>query len=165
MSGREWSNLVADGKLDPIGLQIDLRGQISSHNLLEVLRQWHNRGSASIVKEEVGFEGELVVEFTLPQALAKGREDLRDLQGPRADRQTEGLIPIPHSVRVPLEAAFRCQVILGQQIILMVLTPKGVLNVSIKTDLAELPQRDREIVRFFLASHIWRLLGEANQRS
>jgi len=90
------------------------------------------------------------VVLTLCEAAEEGRKGIESLE-------RTALI---ESVRSQIELVYRCENIIGKNPVLVTLSKQKILKLSIEDVMAELPQREREIVRFHLASYAFRLSTE-----
>lgn len=150
LSGKEWANLVADGQIDPLTAEIDLEGEATGEGLLTILRSWEQKGVAKIMCHDIGLGGNPEVVLTLYEAAEEGRKGIESLQH----------TTLIESVRSQIELACKCEKTLGENPVVLTLLNKRTLKLRIEDDMADLPQRDREIIRFYLASYALRLSAE-----
>ena len=67
---------------------------------------------------------------------------------------------LPKSARIPIELAFKCEEIIGKNPVYVSLSKRGTLRIGIEPALGELPQYQREIIKFYLAKYALQLSHE-----
>lgn len=153
LSGKEWANLVADGQVDPLAAEIDLETQVAADLLLSVLRSWEDKGVVKIMSHSLEPYVPPSVVVTICRAAENGRKGLESLGPPRHTGLRE-------STRGNIEVVYRCEKTLGENLVVATLSNEKILKLAIEDDIAELPQRDREIMRFLLTSYARQLSRE-----
>ena len=155
LSGKEWADLTAGGKIDPIISEIDLECEVTTEALLTVLRSWEQKGIVNIISHNLGLEpsGTPEIVMTLCEAADKGRNGIESLEH----------TALIKSVRSQIEIVYRCQNIIGKNPARVSLEKQRILKIGIENDMAELPQREREIIRFNLATYALRLSTELRE--
>lgn len=165
LSGQDWANLVSNGKLDPICIQLDLGNGVEAGRLIKVLQQWDKTGVADIIAHRVEPSGKTVAEVKLHEpdqvtALSRQFIDTSDVRLP--ERQSE-LSKTLQSVRAAISLAAECKLMIASETVIISLSPHGVLQLATQRDFRELPQRDREIIRFYLGPYAQRLAQDLKQ--
>lgn len=150
LSGKEWANLVADGQVDPLIVEVDLEGEVTTEALLTALRSWEQKGMVKIISHNLEPPANPEVVLTLCEAAEKGRKGIESLEH----------TALIESVRSQIELTYRCENIIGKNPVLVTLSKQKILKLGIEDAMAELPQREREIIRFHLASYALRLSTE-----
>lgn len=151
LSGKEWANLVADGRVDPLAGGACLGSRVTKNALLTALRSWEQRGTAKIISHNLELDANPEVVIMLCAAAKAGKEGIEFLK----EDQT-----LTESVRRDIELTYRCQIVIGENPVLVTLPEQKILKLSIEDAMAELPQREREIIRFYLTGWAWHLLAE-----
>lgn len=162
LSGNDWAELIAGGRLEPIRVDIDVAGGVSSRRLLEVLDNWRKDQIVEIKNRSVD-GGDSTCEVVLTEPYRSGRQGVKNLQQAIRETSRSGHHTHLRSVMNYLETAFQSEFMLGMQLITVSLSSGGVLTMKTKEDLGELLERDREILRFFLATYATRLARELCQ--
>ena len=150
LSGKEWANLVADGQVDPLVAEVDLEGEVTTDVLFTVLRSWEQRGIVKIISHNIEPGGNSELVLSLCEAAEEGRTGIESLEH----------TALGESMRSQIELVYRCENIVGENPVLVTFSEQEILKLSIEDTMAELPQREREIIRFHLASYALRLSTE-----
>jgi DNA-binding Lrp family transcriptional regulator len=150
LSGKEWADLVADGRVNPLTAKADLEDEVTPEALLAVLKSWEQRGIIRITSSKLEPSGNYEVVLTLYAAAEAGRRDIESVQH----------AILTETMRSQIELASRCESIIGKHPVLVTLSRQKNLKLSIEDDMADLPQREREIIRFYLARYVLRLSAE-----
>jgi len=153
LSGKEWADLVADGQVDPLIAEVDLKCGVPTEVLLNVLRSWDQKGVVKIISHNIKPGSILEVAVVLCETAEEGRKGIKSLD------QTALIKP----VRSQIELVYRCEIIIGENPVLVSLSKQGILKLSIEDPMAELPQREREIIRFRLVGCALRLSTEIRE--
>ena len=155
LSGKEWANLVADGRLDPLIVEIVLEKEVTIDKLLTVLRAWEKSSIIEIISHNLEEATTPVLILKLLKAAETGRKGIESLKH----------IALMESMHIQIELAYRCEEILGKNPILVTLSNQKILTFKIEDAMAELPQRDREIIRFYLTNYARKLSYELQEDS
>ena len=150
LSGKEWADLIADGQVDPLTAEVDLEGEVTADILHTVLRCWEQKGIVKIISCDLDSTGNPEVALLLYEAAEAAKRDIELLQH----------TTLTESMRNQIELACRCETVVGKHPVLITLSKQKILKLSIEDDMADLPQREREIIRFYLASYAFRLSTE-----
>lgn len=151
LNGKEWANLVADGQVDPLAGGAYLAKKVTKNILLTALRSWEQRGTVKIISHNLELDVSPEVVIMLRGVAKAGKEGIESLK--KDETLTE-------SVRRDIELTYRCQIIVGENPVLVTIPEQNILRLSIEDAMAELPQREREIIRFYLTSQAFHLLTE-----
>ena len=151
LTGKEWADMVADGQVDPLAVEVDLGNKVTKNVLLTVLKFWEQRGSVKIISHNLELDVDPEVVIMLRGAAKAGKEGIKSLNKDPA---------LTESVRSQIELTCRCQIVIGENPVLVTLSKQKILKIGIENILAEFPQREREIMRFYLGSYALRLLAE-----
>lgn len=147
-TGKEWADLVSNGKIDPLVAEVDFRNNIGAGELLRVIKSWENKGKVRIVSHNMSQDLEV---FVVLLDIAKGvEENLEILRNTRLSKYVESQI----------EIAYQCENVIGRNPVTITVTPDNILKLCIENNMVELPQRDREVIRFYLAKYGFELLKE-----
>lgn len=147
-TGKEWADLVSDGKIDPLVAEVDFRNNIGTGELLRVIKSWENKGKVKIVSHNISQNLEV---FVVLLDIAEGvEENLEILRNTRLSKYLESQI----------EIAYQCEDVIGRNPVTITLAPDNILKLCIENNMVELPQRDREVIRFYLAKYGLELLEE-----
>lgn len=158
LNGQEWARITANGQLDSISAEINIGSKISTDKLLSLMRHWHDAGIINIVEKGIKSNGTAVIELTLNELLSKSQEELQNIGKKKIGVTRTGIkYRIPESIRNSLIVAFQSVLTLANQMVTVSLNPHGLLRLATQDNLATLPQRDREIIRFFLGSYAERI--------
>ena len=158
LSGQQWADLVADGRLDAIVVEVDLNRSVSSETVLGILRRWEGKGIADVIKASANSDGAVVADLKLQGTVAQNRKAVAGLSvGDVSPEVTRRRVMIKPPV------AFQSRLDLATTTTALSVSPKGLLRMGIREDLRELPQREREIVRSFIASYAKRLVSEIRE--
>ena len=142
LTGTEWADLVGEGILDELKAEAVLMRVVSSDDLASLLRGWEADGLVAVRSLDIPSGGELRGVLVFESAGDSGRASLDSVRQALCDSTA-------NSLRNQLEVAFRCESILGRQEVVIELTCERI-SLSLIDRLAHHPQRDREIVRFYL---------------
>jgi dihydroorotate dehydrogenase (NAD+) catalytic subunit len=164
LSGNKWAELTAGGNLNPISVDLDVAGNITRRRLSEVLENWDKGQIVKIMGRKID-RGNSIFELVLIDPYRNGKQKIENLQRGAPRASTSGRVTRLNSVRNRLTTAFQSEFTSGTQLIIVSLSSKGILTMKTKQDLGEIPERDREIVRFFLATYAERLARELPQYS
>lgn len=150
LNGKEWADLVADGQVDPLIAEVDLKGEVTTEALLTVLRSWEQKGIVKIISYNLESVANPEVVLTLSEAAEEARRGIESLQH----------TALIESMCSQIELTYQCENIIGEHSVFVTLSKQKTLRFSIEDDMADLPQREREIIRFYLASYALRLSTE-----
>ena len=150
ISGREWADLTANGQVDPLAAEVDLEVEVTKETLFAVLKSWEEDGIVEIISHNLELAANPEVFLILREAYEDGSKSINSLE-------KESL---SESVRNQIELANRCEMIVGRNPVLVTISASKILELRIEDAMAELPQREREIIRFYLASYVIRLSNE-----
>ena len=150
LSGKEWAALVANGQVDPLMAEVDLECEVTTGLLLAVLRSWERKEIVKIISHNLEADAIPEVAVTLCEVAEEGRKGIQSLEQTGLKKWS----------RSQLQLVYRCQKIIGKNPVLVSLPKKRVLRFSIEDAMAEMPQREREIIRFHLSSYALRLSTE-----
>lgn len=159
ISGKEWARITANGQMDSLSTEIDLGSGIPTERLPGLMRHWHSAGIVDIVKQSAKSDRTAVIELKLNELLTKSQEALETI-GRKKIGATSPKNKIAKSVKNSLLVAFQSELTLANQKVIVSLSPHGLLRLAVQDNLATLPQRDREIIRYFLASYADRIAHE-----
>lgn len=151
LSGKEWAKLVANGEVDPLVGEAYLERKVTKNILLTALRSWEQRGTAKIISHNFELDVSPEVFIMLRGVAKEGKEGIESLK--KDETLTE---PVCRDI----ELTYRCQIIIGENPVLVTIPEQNILRLSIEDTMAELPQREREIIRFYLARYAFRLSAE-----
>ena len=153
ISGKEWADLTANGQVDPLTAEVDLESEVAGDALLTVLRSREEQGIVKIISHNLELAADPEVVLMLCEAAEEGREGIESLQHSA----------LSEFVRSQIEIVYRCQNIIGKNPARVSLEKQRILKIGIENDMAELPQREREIIRFHLAGYVHRLSTELRE--
>lgn len=162
LSGQQWADLVADGNVDPIAVVVNLGDNVSRGKVQSALRQWQKAGVADIWKESVRPNGTFAAELRLHLNDEVGKRTGVSL-GPNIGDST-GYRESARRVKERISVARQGISELAAVTTLLSVSPKGLLRIKTRDSLEELPQIEREVVRFVLASYAERLSNEIGRR-
>lgn len=164
-SGQDWANVVSNGKLDPISIQFDLGKRVKAASLIKILNKWNKTEVADIIAHHVEPGGKTLAELKLrePKETTVLNRESMETDGLRLSERKSEFSKALQSVRTDISLAASCELMMAAETILISLTPNGVLQLDILRDFRELPQRDRELIRFYLGSYGLRLAQDLNQ--
>jgi len=146
-SGKDWAELVANGRVDPLAAQEVLKGKVSLGILLNVLNTWEQKGTLKIISQNSEHQDNPKIVVTLNEAIEEGLKGIESLEQSN----------IIETVRSQIEIVYRCEEVIGRNPVMITLSKEGILKLTVESPLAELPQRDREIIRFLLAKYTHQL--------
>ena len=152
LNGQDWANLVNNGRVDPLSVYIDTQVSNASDKLVSVLSRWEGIGLIRIIVQSSETDGSAKVVFTLHESVERGRQAIRSLPTGSA-----GSI---RTVLNRISLTYQCEVELGAQPVIAVLTRNGLLELRTEDDLGEVPQRNREIMRLYLSSYAFRVAAD-----
>jgi hypothetical protein len=158
ISGQEWAKMTANSQIDPLSTEIDLGSGIPTKRLPDLMQNWRSAGIVDIVEQSTRSDGTAVIELKLTELLNKSKEALESIE--RKELKTTRTVlksNIGESVKNSLSVAFHSELILANQKVKMSLSPNGLLRIITQDNLATLPQRDREIIRYFLVTYARRI--------
>jgi len=164
-SGQDWAILVSNGKLDPISIQFDLGKIVKAASLIKILQKWNKTGVADIIEHHVEPGGKTVAELKLrePKEATGLYRQFTQTDDVRLSERKSEFSKALQSFRTDISIAASCELMMASETIFISLTPNGVLQLDILRDFRELPQRDRELIRFYLGSYGQRLAQDLKQ--
>ena len=150
LSGKEWADLVYGGNVDPIMVEIKLEEVVTKAKLLNTLESLAEKGIIEIISHN--FEDGNQYEFSLifSQAIEKSRKGIKSL----------GKAKLMESIVDQIKLAYECEGIIGEHPIFATIVNNEVLRLSLKDKMEELPQRNREIIKFHLSYYALKLYDE-----
>lgn len=158
ITGRQWADLVADGNLEPVSVEANLGANISYERLTSILRHWQETGIAEVLEQSFESKGTIVMKIRLLEDHESNKQNLQSIRRRQAKTETTTETgKILNSVLGNISVAFEDKLAVTTQPILLSLSPDGLLRLATQEHLGHLLQRDREIIRFFLASYMERL--------
>ncbi len=165
LSGQDWANLVSDGKLDLICIQLDLGNNVKAASLIKVLQKWNNTGVADLLAQRVEVGGKTVAELKLhePKESAALYRQFTETDDVRLSERQSEFSKALNSVRTDISLTAKCGLMMAAEMIFISLNPNGMLQLEILRDFRELPQRDRELIRYYLISYGQRLAQDLQQ--
>ena len=153
ISGKEWADLTANGQVDPLTAEVDLEVEVTREALLTVLKSWEEKGIVKIIPHNLEPAADPEVVLMLCKAAEEGRKGIESLQQSA----------LSEFVRSQIELVYRCANIIGENPVIVTLTKQKILTFIIEDAMAELPQREREIIRFHLAGYVHQLSTELRE--
>lgn len=150
LSGKQWADLVADGQIDPLAVEVDLEGETTADALLNTLRSWEKKEIVKIISHKLDRTGNPEAVLMLREAIQEGTRGLESL----------GRVAIEESLCSQTKVGYRCLKALGENPVLIRVSTRRNLKLSVKDPLAEMPQREREVVSFYLGQYALRLATE-----
>jgi len=165
LSGQDWADLVSDGKVDPISMQLDLGNSINTASLCTVLQKWNNTGVADILAHRAEADGTIVVELKLrePKKPASVYRQFIETGNVELSEEESGVSEVLHFVRSNMALAANCELIMAAETIFISLSPNGMLQLEITRDFREMPQRDRGLISYYLRTYGYRLEQDLKQ--
>ena len=166
ISGKEWARITTNGQVDSLSTEIDLGGGIPTERLPELMRHWQTTENVNVVKQSARSDGTAVIEIKLDELLTKSQETLESIG--RKEIKTAGVglkNRIAESVKNYLSVPFQSELTLASQKVKVSLNPNGMLRLITQDNLADLPQRDREIIRYFLATYARRIAHQLEKHT
>ena len=154
LSGQQWADLVSEGRVDPLAAEIKVRQSIGTGDLVSVLETWAKMGVIRILSSHVEKGGTVRVLVMLCQARKEAKRGMQSLEKS----------PWSESVREMIAMVYHLHSVIGQEPIEVVLRGQRIVRLAIQDQMAGLPQRDREILRFHLGEYGQRLLTEIQRR-
>lgn len=164
LSSRQWADLVEDGNLEAISAEINLGANISVEKLKRILKNWQDTRTAEVLGQRFGSKGSIIFYLKFLENQQINTQHLQDItkQLNQVGSTTE-LGQILISMRKNVSAVLEDHLFLNTQSILLSLNQNGLLRLYTEEILENLPQRDREIIRFFFISYIERLAHQIQQ--
>ncbi|MFH1336763.1 MAG: hypothetical protein ABII96_09625 [Candidatus Zixiibacteriota bacterium] len=153
LNGKEWADLVAAGQINPLEVELLLKSPITPEDLLDIIESLEQDRKVKILSHRLQPEDKPVIIFLLSQAadnVTKWTGSVDSLQ----------LTHISASVGSHLQLAFKCERALGTYPVTATLLNQKTLKLSIEDDTSMLPQREREIIQFYLAQYAIRLFAD-----
>ena len=161
LSGEEWARITANGRVNSLSIETDLGSGIPTEKLHSIMQYWHGVGIMDIVERSVKSDGTAVVDLKLNELLSSSQEALNTLRGKKTGATRTGLKnKIIESVKNSLLVAFQSELTLANQKVTVSLSPDGLLRLVTQDDLATIPQREREIIKFLLTSYAERIASD-----
>lgn len=147
-TGKEWADLVFNGKIDPLLAEVDLGNKIKRGTLGSVLKSWESKGMLKIISHNPNVDPEVfVVSLEIAKDIEKEMEKLKNTT-------------LPKYIRSQIEIAYQSENVIGRTPVVISLQGDNILKLSIENNLTELRQRDREMIRFYLAKYSLQLSDE-----
>lgn len=150
LSGREWSALVGNGRVEPLVARVAFENAIALDKLLAALNSWEQQGRITIVSTNLKSSVNPKIVVRLVEAVDRGQKVVELLK----KSEYNG---IGQRTCHQIELAGNCERTLGTKSIIVVLLNNKTIQFTIEDDMAEILQRDREIIRFYLACYLERL--------
>lgn len=148
-TGKEWARLVSDGQIDPLIVQVHLGVHTTKARLLDTLRSWERQGRARIISERCkrGTDSAIVLTLKTSETVRHGLKSLRRTR-------------LPRSVHNPIKSALQCEGIIEKNPVFVIVSKGEILRMGFERALGELPQYQREIIKFYLAKRALQLSHE-----
>lgn len=141
------TNLVGKGCVDPLCVQVSLSTPLEARCLLAVLESWKKQGHIELTGACVQDPQNLTARIKLLEPAKSAQKCQMSLESQR----------VTPAVRQSIEVTCRCEIVLSQQCVDLTFTKGRVLTLMMDNDLADNLERDREIIRTFLADHAAKL--------
>jgi len=142
LSARQWAELVADGRVSPIEATSEVRPGCSLADVLSLLESWEERHIVQIISRPSRFGEDDRILMMLKHGLENG------LCLPDHEHRSAA-----EAARRDIETVFQCDRVLGRSEVAVRLSKGRKLSLWIEDKMADLPERDREIIRFRLACY------------
>ncbi len=162
LSGNEWAELTASGKLNPIQVDINVTGNITKNRMTEILENWDRDQIAKIVDRRIESDTS-IFELILIEPYKRSVQNSENMPRRIEEAGISKNSTYFRSFENHLKTAIQSEFTLGTVLISVSINSRGILTLKTKEDLGELPERDREIIRFFLTTYAKRLSREITQ--
>jgi hypothetical protein len=140
LSGKEWADLVSNGQVDPLVVEVVLKDEVTEELLLCIFKSWERKGIVKIISHdfEVSENYKIILILCgLDKNIEKEKESLMH----------ESLCGL---VKSYIELAYRCENIVNKNPLFICLSNKRILILGIEDAMEQVSQREREIIRFYL---------------
>lgn len=156
LTGAQWAELVSNGTISPLEGVGEVHERCSLADVLSALESWERREIVEIMPrpEQAGECAGILIR--VKEARRRGREYLDSLEssGPYAESSAA------RSACEDIRLVSQCERIVGDSTVVVRLSQGGKLALRLEDPMTDLPERDREIIRFHLASYARRLASE-----
>lgn len=153
LSGQEWADLATGGRIDPLITEIVLEGEVPIDRLLAVLRSSEENNKVKIVSHDLEQATTPEIVLFLLEAAETGRKGMESLEHAM----------LTESMHRQIELAYKCEEIVGKNPVRVTLSNQKTLILKIENTMAELPQREREIIKFYLTNYALKLSRKLQQ--
>lgn len=150
LTGQQWADLINEGNLDAIATKVKLSDSINLEILSKALLEEQKNRIAVFSDQTFRSDGSVIWKVQFPtnlKAFLNLREVQLNLEKVDTSSETGKLLG---SLFGNLSTAYTDELIISKQSVLLSFNSEKILHISIQDPLGQLPQRDREIIRYHL---------------
>jgi hypothetical protein len=162
LNGVQWANIVNCGILERLHVETQSDTGISSENLRTVLQIWQQSGIIEILEQQFCSDGSILWKIKFIEEEGTNVKHILDLQSKQLSiKATTDIGKKYTSVLENISMVFRDKLTIAKYDVSLSLSPKGIINLSLQDSFGQLLQKDREIVQYFLAIYLERLVTQS----
>jgi len=138
-----------------VSAETDLGNDISLDKLTIALQEWQRAGIAELGEQRFGSKGSIIWKIGIIGQLESNKQHIQDIRVKQGQIQTTSETgKILKSVLDNISVTFEDRLIINKHSLLLSLRSDRVLQLATQDDLGSLLQRDREIIRYFIAMYL-----------
>ncbi len=160
-TGQQWADLTNDGIIEPISVENTLESNISLDKLSNALEDWQRSGIVEISEQRFGSKGSIIWKLSIIENYENNKQQVQDIRLKQDKiKTTSETGKIMKSVLDNISTASEKKLAINKLQLLLYLRQDGILQLITQDNLGHLFQRDREIIRYFMATYLKSLVQQ-----
>jgi len=160
-TGRQWADIAEDGNLEPIRVEVNLGTTISQQKIASILHNWQDTGIIELLSQNFGSKGSIFYKIRLIEDYENNMKSVQSLRERQAEVETVTKTgKLLKSVLENISVTFEDRISISTQPVLLSVSLDGILRLATEEHFGHLLQRDREIIKFFLATYMERFIQQ-----